>query len=428
VLNKIVQQTKKVFSIPELRNKLLFTLVIFFVFRFLAHIPVPAVDAEKLQQIFSQSDFLSLLNIFTGGTLVRSSIVAVGINPYITASIVFQLAGMIIPKIKEIQKDGESGRAKINQYTRLLAVPIAIIQSISILALLRSQDLLVTQDFYQLAITVVTLVAGSMIVMWLGELVSEYGIGNGISIIMLAGIASQLPITFAQARSLGQNNQYITMIVFILVFLLVIGLVVFMNEAFRKISIQYARRIKGGKSTGGQRSHLPVKVNVAGVMPVIFSVSLMMIPTFIARLLLSSQKENLANIGQKILIWFSQTSPIYMIVYFLLVFMFTFFTSIIFFNAEDLAEDLKKSGAYIPGIRPGNATKNYLEYVITRITLAGAIFLGLIALLPSFAQAFTSIGSLAVSGTSVLIIVSVILETAKQVDSMTIGQNYEKYV
>lgn len=428
MLKRIGKQIRKLFSVKELRSKLLFTLAIFFVFRFLAHIPVPAVNAQELQRIFFQSDFLSLLNVFSGGTLVRSSIVAVGINPYITSSIIMQLAGMVVPKIKEMQQDGESGRNKLNQYTRLLTIPIAIVQSASVIALLKSQNLLLSDDIYTLVIIIATLVAGSMILMWLGELISINGLGNGISMVMFAGIASQLPMTFIQTASLGKSKQYMVLATFILMFLLVVSLVVFMNDAIRKIKIQYARRIKGGRSYGGHSSHLPVKVNIAGVMPIIFSVSLMMVPTFLARLMTASQNESLMYWGEKIVLWFSQTSPIYMICYFALVFIFTFFSSVIFFNAEDLADNLKKSGAFIPGIRPGGPTKKYLEFVVTRITFAGALFLGLIALLPSFVQAFTSIGSLAVSGTSILIIVSVILETSKQVESMTVGQNYEKYV
>jgi preprotein translocase subunit SecY len=427
VLKKIVRQFQRVANNTELRKKLLFTAAVFFIFRMLAHIPLPAVDVDRLQQIFSGNEFLSLLNIFSGGTLIRFSVVAVGINPYISASIIFQLATMVFPSLKEMQKEGESGRAKINQYTRFLAIPLAVVQSISVIALLRSQSLLETQDPFSLATMIITLVAGGMIMMWMGELISEHGIGNGISMVLFAGIVSQIPTALAQTFSIISAEQIMTLVSFFVLFCLVVALVVFMNEAVRKIIIQYSKRIRGGKTYGGQTTHLPIKVNVAGVMPIIFSLSIMLVPSFAARILTASGKENLVNLGQTLTIWFDQSSPVYMILYFLIVFSFTFFSALIFFNAEDLSEELKKGGAFVPGIRPGHPTKKFLEYVVTRVTLAGALFLGFIALMPSLAQAFTGIQSLAIGGTSVLIVVSVILETAKQVDSTLVGQNYEKY-
>ncbi len=427
MLDKIISTTKKIFSNLELRKKILFTAAIFFVFRVLAHIPVPIADIDRIQSIFTQSDFLSLLNIFSGGTLIRFSIAAVGINPYITASIIMQLAGMVFPSIKEMQKEGESGQAKVNQYTRLIAVPLAIVQSISVIALLRSQDLIASADPLSLAAVITSLVAGAMIIMWLGELVSEYGIGNGISMIMFAGIVSQLPAAFAQTSAIVRQGLYIQLIVFAAVFLAVIALVVFMNEAVRKVTVQYAKRVRGSRVLGGQKTHLPVRVNVAGVMPIIFALSLMLVPSFLGRVLQSVDNPTLVNLGQNLIIWFDQTSPVYMLFYFIMVFVFTYFSALVFFNAEDLADELKKSGAFIPGIRPGKATKEFLEYVVTRVTLVGALFLGFIALLPSLAQVLTDIQNLAVGGTSVLIVVSVILDTAKQVESQLVGQNYERY-
>lgn len=428
MLEKIINQTKKVFVNPELRQKIVFTAIIFLVFRILAHIPVPIVDTQRIQALFLQSQLLSWLNIFSGGTLIRFSIAAVGINPYITASIIMQLAGMVFPRIKELQKEGESGQAQVNQYTRLLAVPLAIVQSVSVIALLRSQNLLTTFDTFSLIMVIASLVAGAMITMWLGELISEYGIGNGISMIMFAGIASQLPTMLAQTITIARTQQIFQLAMFAIVFLSVIALVVFMNEAVRKVNIQYAKRIRGSRVYGGQKTHLPVRVNVAGVMPIIFALSLMLVPSFIARLLQSADQEFLVNFGEKLVVWFDQTSPVYMIVYFLLVFTFTYFSALVFFNAEDLAQELKKSGAFIPGIRPGDATKKFLEYIVTRVTFAGASFLGFIALLPSLAQSLTGVQSLAIGGTSILIVVSVILDTSKQVDSMLVGQNYDKYI
>lgn len=396
-------------------------------FRVLAHIPLPGVDITRLEQLFNGSQFLSLLNVFSGGTLARFSIAAVGINPYITASIVMQLAGMVIPKLKEMQKEGESGREKVNQYTRLLSVPLGIVQSISVLALLRSQDLLLASDPVILGAIILSLITGSLIVMWLGELITLYGLGNGISMILFAGIISQLPTAIAQVWSLTTADQLMTVAIFVTLFLLVIALIVYMNEAVRKVQIQYAKRTRGSKVYGGQTTHLPIRVNVTGVLPIIFAVSLMLVPSFLAGILTSSGKEQWVALGQNISIWFAQTSYIYMIVYFVIVLIFTFFSALIFFNAEDISSELKKSGAFLPGIRPGTPTKKYLEFVVSRITFAGALFLGFIAILPSLAQLLTNIQSLAIGGTGVLIVVSVILETTKQAESMVVEQNYERY-
>ncbi len=427
MIDQIIAVIKKIFSNSQLKKKILFTGLTFLVFRVLAHIPVPIVDLNQIQSIFAGSQFLSLLNIFSGGTLARFSIAAVGINPYITASIIMQLAGMVFPAIKEMRKEGESGQAKVNQYTRLIAVPLAIVQSISVIALLRSQNLLMSYDFLSLVAVISSLVAGAMVLMWLGELVSEYGIGNGISMIMFAGIVSQLPVVIGQTTTIIRGEQFFKLIVFVAVFLAVIGLVVFMNEAVRKVMVQYAKRVRGSRVLGGQKTHLPIRVNVAGVMPIIFSLSIMMVPSFVARIFQSSANQTLVNIGEKLIVWFDQTSAVYMLIYFIIVFAFTYLSALVFFNAEDLAEELKKSGAFIPGIRPGKATKDFLEYVVTKITLVGGLFLGFIALLPSLAQALTGIQSLAIGGTSVLIVVSVILETSKQIESQLVGQNYEKY-
>ncbi|OGJ15831.1 MAG: preprotein translocase subunit SecY [Candidatus Pacebacteria bacterium RIFCSPHIGHO2_01_FULL_46_16] len=412
---------------PQLKKKLLLTALIFLVFRMLAHIPLPGVDVVRLEQLFSGSQFLSLLNVFSGGTLARFSIAAVGINPYITASIIMQLAGMVIPKLKALQKEGESGRERVNQYTRLLSVPLSIVQSISVLALLRSQDLLVAADPVVLGALILSLVTGSLVVMWLGELVSLYGLGNGISMILFAGIISQLPTAVAQVLSLTTADQVMSVVIFMSLFLLVIGLIVFMNEAIRKVQIQYAKRTRGSKVYGGQTTHLPIRVNVTGVLPIIFAVSLMLVPSFLARILVSSGNEQWISLGQNISIWFSQTSYVYMSIYFIIVLAFTFFSALIFFNAEDISSELKKSGAFVPGIRPGSPTKKYLEFVVSRITFAGALFLGFIAILPSLAQLLTQIQSLAIGGTGVLIVVSVILETTKQAESLVVEQNYEQY-
>jgi preprotein translocase subunit SecY len=368
-----------------------------------------------------------LLNIFSGGTLANFSVMAVGINPYITASIVLQLATMVFPALKEMQKDGEAGREKINQYTRFLAVPLAVVQSLSVLALLNSQGLLIATEPLAVITLICTLVAGSMILLWLGELVTQYGIGNGVSMVLFAGIVSQMPAALVQTLLTVTSQQLVTVLACGVVFLLVVALIVFMNEAVRKVQIQYAKRQRGSRVYGGQTTHLPIRVNVTGVLPIIFAVSIMLAPSFVARLMTASGQAWLVGWGQQIAAWFAPTSPTYMLIYFLVVFVFTFFSAMIFFNAEDLSGELKKSGAFVPGVRPGAPTKKYLEFVVNRITLAGAVFLGAIAVLPSLAQVITGIPSLAIGGTGVLIVVSVVLETAKQVESMLVGQNYDQY-
>lgn len=427
-MKKIKQKLRQILQNRELKKKLIFTATIFLVYRLLSHIPLPGIDIARLGDLFASSQFLSLLNIFSGGTLSNFSIVAVGISPYITASIILQLAAMVFPALKEMQKDGQAGQEKYNQYTRLLSVPLGVVQSISVLALLNSQGLMQAGSPLLLVVMIMSLIAGSMIVMWFGELLSEYGIGNGISMILFAGIISQFPQAVAQAISVSSSDQWMTNLVFAAVFVLIIALVVFMNEAIRKVQIQYAKRMRGGRVLGGQTTHLPIRVNVAGVMPIIFAVSLMMAPPFIGRLLISTGQETWINLGQQLTIWFAPTSLVYMFTYFAVVFIFTFFSALVFFNADDISKELKKSGAFVPGIRPGSPTKKYLEFVVTRITLVGALFLGFIAIMPSLAQLFTGVGSLAVGGTSVLIVVSVVLETTKQIESMLVGQNYDQYI
>ena len=396
-MQKLKAVLHKVVHNRALRNKLLFTAGVFAAYRFLAHVPLPGINTTQLQALFAGNQLLSLLNVFSGGTLANLSLMAVGINPYITASIVMQLAGMVIPQLKEMQKEGESGRERVNQYTRLLSVPLAIAQSVSVLVLLRSQNLMTASDPITLVAMIMALVAGAMIMMWLGELISQYGIGNGISMILFGAIISQLPSGVGQAFASTATTDFVTVSSFAVVLIAIIGVVVYMNEAVRKLTIQYAKRVRGSKVYGGQMTHLPIRVNVAGVMPIIFAVTIMLVPSFAARLLSASGNQTLIDIGRWLTINFNETSALYITVYFLIVFFFTFFSALIFFNAEDISEELKKSGAFIPGIRPGSATKKYLEYVVTRITLAGAIFLSTIAVLPSFAQILTGIGTLAIS-------------------------------
>ncbi len=426
-MKQAIANIQRMWRSPEVRKKILFTAAIFFVFRLLAHIPVPSVDTTQIKALFANNQLLGVLNIFSGGTLSQFSVMAVGINPYITASIVFQLATMVIPSLKEIQKDGEAGREKINQYTRLLSVPIAVVQSVSVLLLLRSQSLLRASDPLSIVTMIATLVAGSMVLLWLGELVSSYGIGNGISLVLFAGIVGQLPIAVSQLLAVTNTQDALKMGLFGFVFLGIVMLMVYINEAVRKVQIQYARRIRGSRTIGGQSSHFPIKINVAGVLPIIFAVTIMLAPPFIGKLLLGTGNTMLAQWGLNLTRWFAPTANTYMVIYFLIVFSFTYFSALLFFNAEDIAEELKKSGAFVPGIRPGAPTKKFLEYVVVRVTFVGALFLGFIALLPTVAQRLSGAQSLALGGTSMLIVVSVVLETAKQIEGMLVGQNYDQF-
>lgn len=426
-MKAILHYIQKLWASHDFRKRLLFTLLAFAIFRLLAHIPAPGIDAQVVKSLFADTQYLSLLNLLSGGTLANASLVALGISPYITASIIMQLAALVFPSLKELQKDGESGKQRVNQYTRLLSVPLAVVQSVSVIALFRG-SILTTNDPLALVTLVLSLVAGAMVVLWIGELVTEYGIGNGISMLLLGGIVSQVPQGFYTVQALIQEGLYSTIAVFGVLFLLIITLIVFMNEAIRKVPIQYAKRVRGSHLYGGQGTHLPIRVNVAGVMPIIFAVSIMVVPSLIARIFQYTESVALIDWAQWINITFALNSPVYLITYFLIVFSFTFFSAMLFFNTEDISDELKKSGAFVPGIRPGSATKKLLDFIVSRITLAGALFLGAIAILPSLAELYFSLPSLAIGGTSVLIVVSVILETAKQVESLLIEQDYNRFM
>ena len=400
----------------------------FLVFRLLGHIPVPSVDILSLRALFAQSQLLGMIDIFSGGTLANFSILAIGINPYITASIIMQLATFLFPKLKELSKEGESGRELINQYTRLLTVPVAVIQSISVLLILNGQSLIQTTDPLHIVAMIFTLVAGSLITVWIGELITLYGIGNGISLLIFAGIVGRVPISALQTLSISQTINPFMLIFIAFMAVVVIGLMVFMNEAIRKVPIQYATRARGSRTYGGQTTHLPLRVNQAGVLPIIFAVSFMLVPSLLARVFQQANQPFLNSIATTMTVWFQPGSVVYTIIYFVLVVAFTYFSTAVLFNPKDLAEDLKKSGAFIPGMRPGKPTENYLTYVITRITIAGAVFLGVVAILPSIAQQFTGISTLTIGGTGLLIVVSVVLETAKQLQSMLVAQHYERFL
>ncbi len=426
-MNNIFGIFSKSIKTKDVRKKLLFTAGIFIVFRIFAHIPVAGVNLTALKSLFSQNQFLGLLDIFSGGTLANFSVMALGLNPYINASIILQLLTMVFPKLEALSKEGESGRQQINQYTRMLTVPLAILQAVGMYALLRSQGIISTLSAVETLSFVATMTAGTMLLVWMGELISEKGIGNGISLLIFAGIVGRIPVIFGQTLSTANANNFFNLITFLVMGVLVIASIIFINEGTRKITVYYAKRVRGNKMYGGQSTHLPLRVNQAGVIPIIFAVSLVLLPSIIANYLTASPNKILSNIAAGITGLFAPEGIFYNSFYFLLVVGFTYFYTAVIFNPKKISEEIQKYGGFIPGIRPGTPTAGYLNYVLTRITLAGAIFLGIIAIFPTIARAFTNVQTLMLGGTGILIVVSVVLETIKAVEAQLVMRNYEGY-
>jgi len=428
-MSNILSPLISAFKIAELRRKIFITIVLVIIFRISAHIPVSGIDLLALQKLFASNQFLGLLDIFSGGTLVNFSIISLGLNPYINASIIIQLLTMIIPSLEAMSKEGEMGRQLINQYTRYLAVPLAIIQAIGMFALLKNQGVITQVTPIQIASIIVGMTAGTIFLMWIGELITEYGIGNGISLIIFAGIVSRVPVVLTQTVSVVDQTQIFSILLFLGLAMLVIAGVVFINEGRRQITVAYARRFVGGKESNnnGAQTYIPLRVNQAGVIPIIFAVSLVLIPSFAGSYFAQLHQPQLAFLGRWLATNFTPGSIIYNVIYFCLVVGFTFFYTAIIFNPTKVADEIKKYGGFIPGIRPGTQTAGYLNYIMVRITLAGALFLGAIAILPSIASQITGIKTLILGGTGLLIVVSVILDTAKQFESKLIERSYEVF-
>lgn len=427
-MNTILSLFRKSIQSPEIRGKLLFTAVIFVVFRFFAHIPVSGVNLAALKTLFSQNQFLGLLDIFSGGTLANFSIMALGLNPYINASIILQLLTMVFPSLEALSKEGESGRQKINQYTRLLTIPLAALQAFGMFFLLKSQGIVGTFTPIQIAVLIVTMTAGTMLLVWFGELITERGVGNGISLLIFAGIIGRLPVAFSQTVTTTSAESITNLLIFAALGLIVIAGIVVINEATRQIPIFYAKQVRGNKTYGGQSTHLPLRLNQAGVIPIIFAVSLVLLPSLIANFLSATKNPAFVGFAQNLTVWFNPLGWIYNVMYFLLVVGFTYFYTAVIFNPTKIAEDIQKYGGFIPGIRPGTPTAHYLNNVLTRITLAGALFLGIIAIFPTLARSITSVQTILLGGTGILIVVSVILETVKQIESQLVMRNYERFV
>ncbi len=416
------------FKVPELRRKIIITTLIIIVYRIAAHIPAGGVDINALKSLFSGNQLLGLLDIFSGGTLANFSIISLGLNPYINASIVIQLLTMVIPSLEALSKEGEYGRQKINQYTRYLTIPLAIVQSIGMFTLLKNQGVLTEVTPISILTIITTMVAGTVFSMWLGELITEYGLGNGISLLIFAGIVARMPIALFQTTSVIDSQQFINIIIFAVMAVIVTGGIVFVNEARRQITVHDARRFLGGKEVGGSSTYLPLRVNQAGVIPIIFAVSLVLVPSFAGQFLAQLQSPPLQSLGRFFVANFQVSSVAYNVTYFLLIIGFTYFYTAVIFNPTKIADEIKKSGAFIAGIRPGTATAAYLNYILVRITLAGAIFLGIVAILPTIASQLTNITTLAIGGTGILIVVSVVLDTAKQFESKLVERNYERFL
>ncbi|KKU76759.1 MAG: Protein translocase subunit SecY [Parcubacteria group bacterium GW2011_GWA2_47_8b] len=419
--NKILQ----IFKIPDLRRKIFFVLLGLVAFRILANIPIPGIDSVRLSQLLNSNQILGFLNIFSGGGLSNLSIALLGVGPYITATIIMQLLTMIFPSIKAIYyEEGAAGRVKFNRYSRYLTVPLAALQGYGFLNLLTSQGVLGQLSTGGLLLNVLIVTAGTMVLTWIGELITEQKIGNGVSLIIFAGIVGSLPVAIRNAIVNFNPAQVTSYIAFAVLSVVIIAGVVFMNQGERRVPVSYAKRIRGNRVYGGVASYLPLKINQAGVIPIIFAISIMLFPQFFGQLIaifspdLSVSVQNSVN-------QLLNNQVLYSIIYFALVVMFTYFYTAITFNPKEIAKNLQQSGGFIPGIRPGEPSGEFLSKLTHRITLFGAIFLGLIAILPNITQLLTGVATLTIGGTALLIVVSVALETVKQLDSELTLREYE---
>jgi preprotein translocase subunit SecY len=430
-----MSKISQIWKVKDLRNRILIVAGLLVITRILAHVPIPGLQVTDLRSLLNSNQLLGLFDVFSGGGLRNFSVVMLGVGPYITASIIIQLLTIIIPKLGELQKEGgEAGRMKINQYMRYLAVPLSALQGYGTIILLSRSG---TTDFvagftaFQWFVTLLSIAAGTMLLLWIGEIISEYKIGNGISLIIFAGIVARIPSAAQQGylTLVGSSitpQVLITGLAYIAMALIVIAGVVLISEAQRNIPVSYAKRIRGNKMYGGVNTHLPLRVNQAGVIPIIFAISILLFPGLIANFFAHAKTAAIAHAATAVNNFFQNTT--YQgIAYFILVVAFTYFYTAIVFNPDEIAENVQKQGGFIPGLRPGQQTADFLYKVLNRITLVGAIFLGLIAVLPNVVQAFTHSTSLTLGGTSLLIVVSVVIEVMKQVQSQMVMRDYEDF-
>ncbi|MEK7629779.1 MAG: preprotein translocase subunit SecY [Patescibacteria group bacterium] len=420
-----MQKFLQIFKIPDLRKKVLMVSLWLLIFRLLAAIPIPGIDPAKLKDFFSSNELFGFLNIFSGGGLSNLSIMMLGVGPYITATIIMQLLTIIFPNLKKAYyEEGAEGRAKFNRISRYITVPLAALQSYGFLNLLVAQKVLNPLTLSQLFGNVAVIAAGSVFLMWVGEILSEYKIGNGISLLIFAGIVSGLPQEIGSAFFNYNPGILPTYLAFVILSVIVIAGVVFINEGERKIPVSYAKQVRGNKMFGGFSTYLPLKINQAGVIPIIFAISLLLFPQFIAQSV-SIVSPALSLRLNDIVTNFFNNQIIYSIIYFVLVVVFTYFYTAITFDPQEISKNLQRSGGFVPGIRPGQATAELIAKVVHRTTLFGALFLGVIAVLPNITQLITGIQTLTIGGTALLIVVAVALEVMKQVESQLTVREYE---
>lgn len=423
-MDNFIHKTKLVFGDRILRRRILFTLFILVLFRFMAVIPIPGIDTLKLEQFISGNDFFGLLNIFSGGGLSNLSIIMLGVSPYITGSIIMQLLTVMFPKLKAMyQEEGDAGRKKFAQYSRILTIPLGLIQGYAFITLLQNQGVLAKLATFDLVTNLIVITAGSLLLMWLGELITEFGVGNGISLLIFAGIVSVLPGAAGRLLFAFDPSQLPSYIGFLAAALFVIWGVVVITEAERPIPVTYAKQVRGNKVYGGVSTYLPLRVNQAGVIPIIFALSILLFPQMIVRFLANVPNAIIQKISSFILA-FLANQTFYAIAYFFLVFLFTYFYTAITFDPESISKNLQRSGAFIPGVRPGSSTSAHIAKILFRLTMVGALFLGIIAVLPLIVQAFTGINAIAIGGTGLLIVVSVVIDLVKKMDAQISAREY----
>jgi preprotein translocase subunit SecY len=423
-MNNFFYKLNLLFGDATLRNRVIFVLAALVVFRVAAAIPIPGVDPEALSRVFENNQFLGLLNVFSGSGLSNLSIVMLGVGPYITGSIIMQLLTMMSPKLKALyHEEGESGRKKFTQYSRLLTVPLALLQGFALLHLLARQGVLGDLSSFSMFLNVLIVTAGSVALMWLGELISEFGVGNGVSLIIFAGIVASIPQVATQALASYVQADIPMYLGFLLASVAIIAGVIVMTEAERPIPITYAKRVRGGKLYGGVSTYLPLRLNQAGVIPIIFALSILLFPQLIAGFLANATNPTLQHIAAIMKSIFEQ-GVVYSLIYFVLVFLFTFFYTAVTFDPEATATNLQKSGAFIPGVRPGAATAEHIAKILTRTTFIGAGFLAVVAVLPLAMQSLTGNQMFAIGGTALLIVVSVVLDLIKKLDAQLSMREY----
>lgn len=417
----MLEGLQNIYKIPELKKRIVFTMIMFAVFRMGTHIPVPGVNPSVIEQLFSQGNLFGLLDLFSGGALSKFSIFAMSITPYINASIIIQLLTVVFPTLEQWQKEGQDGHKKMQNLTRYFAVILAFLQAIGMGVALNSA--IINPGVVSILIIAITLTAGTVFLMWIGDQITAYGVGNGTSLIIFAGIVAALPkhmmtiYRYTQAGTISYANA----VFFMLIVIAMVVFVILINEGCRRIPISYTRRIVGGRFGGGRASHIPLKVNQAGVIPIIFASSVLMFPGTIAQFVQIPWVQKIAG-------YFAWGTPFQTTVYALLIIFFTYFYTAVTFKIPEMAENLKKFGGFIPGVRPGQPTEDYLDYLMTRVTMAGSIFLAFIAILPSFVSNLTSVEGVYFGGTALLIVVGVALDTMKQIEALVVMRHYQGFM